>query len=50
MTVSGKEHFGSIADVGQRSGLEDQRAELKAKRISIARTTTSDYVKIATAN
>ncbi len=30
------------------SGLDDQLAELKAKGISIERTTTSDYVKTAT--
>jgi len=30
------------------SDLDDQLAELKAKGISIERTTTSDYVKTAT--
>ena len=30
------------------SGLDDQLAELKARGISIERTTTSDYVKTAT--
>jgi hypothetical protein len=30
------------------SSLDDQLAELKAKGISIERTTTSDYVKTAT--
>jgi predicted enzyme related to lactoylglutathione lyase len=43
-----KERAGSSSVTFLVSGLDDQLAELKAKGISIDRTTTSDYVKTAT--
>jgi predicted enzyme related to lactoylglutathione lyase len=43
-----KERAGSSSVTFLVSGLDDQLAELKAKGISIERTTTSDYVKTAT--
>jgi hypothetical protein len=43
-----KERAGSSSVTFVVSGLDDQLAELKAKGISIERTTTSDYVKTAT--
>jgi hypothetical protein len=42
------ERAGSSSVTFLVSGLDDQLAELKAKGISIERTTTSDYVKTAT--
>jgi hypothetical protein len=43
-----KDRAGSSSVTFLVSGLDDQLAELKAKAISIERTTTSDYVKTAT--
>lgn len=43
-----KDRAGSSSVTFLVSGLDDQLAELKAKGISIERTTTSDYVKTAT--
>ena len=43
-----KDRAGSSSVTFLVSGLDDQFAELKAKGISIERTTTSDYVKTAT--
>src|SRR5687768_3623056 len=43
-----KDRAGSFSVTFLVSGLDDQLAELKAKGISIERTTTSDYVKTAT--
>jgi hypothetical protein len=42
------ERAGSSSVTFLVSGLDDQLAELKAKGISIERTTTSDYLKTAT--
>jgi predicted enzyme related to lactoylglutathione lyase len=43
-----RERAGSSSVTFLVSGLEDQLAELKAKGISVDRTTTSHYVKTAT--
>lgn len=43
-----RERAGSSSVTFLVSGLEDQLAELKAKGISVDRSTTSDYVKTAT--
>jgi hypothetical protein len=43
-----KDRAGSSSVTFLVSGLDDQLAELKAKGISIERTTRSDYVKTAT--
>ena len=42
------ERAGSSSVTFLVSGLDDQLAELRAKGISIERTTTSDYVRTAT--